>query len=197
MIITDFLERNARLYGSEVSLVEINPSEERDRAVTWREFNLIESNSHNVPYRREMTWRDFDRRANRFANLLLSRGVKRGTKVGILLMNCLEWLPIYFGVLKSGCIAVPMNFRYASDEIKYCVELADVEILIFGEEFISRMNVIADSLSSVKMFYVGDGGPDYTENCLALLNFCSSSAPPVALSEDDDAAIYFSSGTTG
>lgn len=197
MVITDFLERNARLYGSEVSLVEINPSEERDRAVTWREFNLIESNSQNVPYRREMTWRDFDRRANRFANLLLSRGVKRGTKVGILLMNCLEWLPIYFGVLKSGCIAVPMNFRYASDEIKYCVELADVEILIFGEEFISRMNVIADSLSSVKMFYVGEGGPDYTENCLALLNFCSSSAPPVALSEDDDAAIYFSSGTTG
>ncbi|MGN0569671.1 MAG: class I adenylate-forming enzyme family protein [Candidatus Fimenecus sp.] len=197
MIITDFLERNARLYGSEISLVEINPSEERDRAVTWREFNLIESNSHNVPYRREMTWRDFDRRANRFANLLLSRGVKKGTKVGILLMNCLEWLPIYFGVLKSGCIAVPMNFRYASDEIKYCVELADVEILIFGEEFISRINVIADSLSSVKMFYVGEGGPDYTENCLALLNFCSSSAPPVALSEDDDAAIYFSSGTTG
>ena len=79
MVITDFLERNARLYGSEVSLVEINPSEERDRAVTWREFNLIESNSQNVPYRREMTWRDFDRRANRFANLLLSRGVKRGT----------------------------------------------------------------------------------------------------------------------
>ena len=197
MVITDFLERNARLYGSEVSLVEINPSEERDRAVTWREFNLIESNSQNVPYRREMTWRDFDRRANRFANLLLSRGVKRGTKVGILLMNCLEWLPIYFGVLKSGCIAVPMNFRYASDEIKYCAELADVEILIFGEEFISRMNVIADSLSGVKMFYVGEGGPDYTENCLALLNFCSSSAPPVALSEDDDAAIYFSSGTTG
>lgn len=197
MVITDFLERNARLYGSEVSLVEINPSEERDRAVTWREFNLIESNSQNVPYRREMTWRDFDRRANRFANLLLSRGVKRGTKVGILLMNCLEWLPIYFGVLKSGCIAVPMNFRYASDEIKYCAELADVEILIFGEEFISRMNVIADSLSSVKMFYVGEGGPDYTENCLALLNFCSSSAPPVALSENDDAAIYFSSGTTG
>ena len=197
MVITDFLERNARLYGSEVSLVEINPSEERDRAVTWREFNLIESNSQNVPYRREMTWRDFDRRANRFANLLLSRGVKRGTKVGILLMNCLEWLPIYFGVLKSGCIAVPMNFRYASDEIKYCAELADVEILIFGEEFISRMNVIADGLSGVKMFYVGEGGPDYTENCLALLNFCSSSAPPVALSEDDDAAIYFSSGTTG
>ena len=36
MIITDLLERNAKLYGSETALVEINPSEERDMAVTWR-----------------------------------------------------------------------------------------------------------------------------------------------------------------
>ena len=112
MLITELLERNARLYGSETALAEINPSEERDRAVTWRDFNLIESSCEYMPYRREMTWKDFDRRANRFANLLLSRSVKRGTKVAILLMNCLEWLPLYFGILKAGCIAVPMNFRY-------------------------------------------------------------------------------------
>ena len=87
MIITDLLERNARLYGQEISLVEINPSEERDRAETWWEFNLIESADQDAPYRREMSWKDFDRRANRFANLLLSRGVKKGTKVAILLMN--------------------------------------------------------------------------------------------------------------
>ena len=117
MIITDFLERNARLYGGEVSLVEINPSEERDKAVTWWDFNLIESASPDAPYRREISWKDFDRRANRFANLLLSRGLKKGTKVAILLMNCLEWLPVYFGILKAGCLAVPMNFRYSSDEI--------------------------------------------------------------------------------
>ena len=119
MIITEYLERNARLYGAESALVEINPSDERDQATTWRELNLIASAHPDDPYRREMTWKDFDRRANRFANLLLSRGIKRGTKVAILLMNCLEWLPIYFGVLKAGCIAVPMNFRYSSDEIKY------------------------------------------------------------------------------
>ena len=74
MVITDLLERNARLYGSEVALVEVNPSEERDSAVTWREASLIES-ANDAPYRREMTWSDFDRKANRFANLLLSRGI--------------------------------------------------------------------------------------------------------------------------
>ncbi|MGM9600071.1 MAG: class I adenylate-forming enzyme family protein [Faecousia sp.] len=198
MVITDFLERNARLYGSESCLVEINPSEERDKAVTWWDFNLIESASPDTPYRREMTWKDFDRRANRFANLLLSRGLKKGTKVGILLMNCIEWLPIYFGILKSGCIAVPMNFRYASDEIQYCLDLADVEVLVFGPEFVSRMDAIVGSIPGVKMlFFVGANGPDYTEDCLTLMNYCSSSAPPVELKEEDDAAIYFSSGTTG
>ena len=198
MIITDFLEKNARLYGSETALVEINPSEERDKAVTWWDFNLIESAGQDAPYRREMSWADFDRRANRFANLLLSRGLKKGTKVAILLMNCLEWLPVYFGILKAGCIAVPMNFRYASDEIKYCLELADVDVLVFGPEFISRMDAIADDIPTVKtLFFVGKNGPAYTEDCLALQGFCSSSAPPVAMTEEDDAVIYFSSGTTG
>ena len=198
MIITDFLERNARLYGQETALVEINPSEERDKAVTWWDFNLIESASGDAPYRRELSWKDFDRRANRFANLLLSRGLKKGTKVAVLLMNCLEWLPIYFGILKAGCLAVPMNFRYSSDEIKYCLDLADVEVLVFGPEFVTRMDAIQDQIPGLKMqFFVGRNGPDYTEDCLRLMGFCSSSAPPIALEETDDAAIYFSSGTTG
>ena len=198
MVITDFLEKNARLYGSETALVEINPSEERDRVTSWREFNLIESTKSDIPYRREITWAEFDRKANRFANLLLSRGLKKGDKVAILLMNCIEWLPIYFGILKAGCIAVPMNFRYASDEIKYCAELADVDVLIFGPEFVSRMEPIHNSLERIKMFfYVGKTKPDYAEDCMHLTDFCSSNPPPVALCETDDAAIYFSSGTTG
>ncbi len=198
MVITELLERNARLYGGETALVEINPSEERDKAVTWREASLIESALPDAPYRRELSWKDFDRRANRFANLLLSRGIQRGTKVGILLMNCLEWLPLYFGILKAGCVAVPMNFRYSSEEIRYCLDLADVEVLVFGPEFIGRMDVIAEEIPGVRtMFFVGRNGPSYTEDCCRLMGFCSSSAPPVALEEEDYAAIYFSSGTTG
>ncbi len=197
MVITDLLERNARLYGSEVALVEVNPSEERDSAVTWREASLIES-ANDAPYRREMTWSDFDRKANRFANLLLSRGIKKGTKVAILLMNSLEWLPIYFGILKAGCLAVPLNFRYSGEEIKYCLELADCEVLVFGPEFTGRMDTVYEELPMVKtMLFVGKEKPQYTENCEELMTYCSTSAPPVALEEDDFAAIYFSSGTTG
>ena len=197
MVITELLERNSRLYGAECALVEINPSESRDKAVTWREASLIEG-SQDAPYRREMSWHSFDRRANRIANLLLSRGLKRGTKVGILMMNCLEYLPIYFGILKAGCIVVPMNFRYSSEEIAYCLDLADVEVLIFGPEFIERMDAIQDRIPKVRyQFFVGKNGPSYTENLFGLMYYFSIEPPPVLFTEDDFAAIYFSSGTTG
>ena len=62
MVITELLERNARLYGGETALVEINPSEERDRAATWREYSLIERSRPDEPYRREMTWGQFDKK---------------------------------------------------------------------------------------------------------------------------------------
>ena len=198
MVITDFLEKNARLYGDETALVEINPSEERDNAVTWRDFSLIENTSPDVPYRREINWRQFDEKANRFANLLLSRGIKKGQKVAILLMNCLEWLPIYFGILKSGALAVPMNFRYSGDEIDYCLELADVDVLVFGPEFIERLETVPAALERLKYrFFVGRGVPAFAESYLELVTYTSTKAPPVMLDEEDHAAIYFSSGTTG
>ena len=109
MIITELLERNARIAGSEVALTELNPSI-RPRKESWTEFNLIEEGT-DPRVRREMTWGEFDAKANRVANLLISCGVKKDDKIAILLMNCLEWLPIYFGVLKTGAIAVPMNYR--------------------------------------------------------------------------------------
>lgn len=198
MVITDLLERNARLYGAETALVEINPSEERDRAKTWREFSLIENTRPDLPYRREMNWSQFDKKANRFANLLLSRGIEKGQKVGILLMNCLEWLPVYFGALKAGAIAVPMNFRYSADEIAYCADLADVEVLVFGPEFTERVQAVLPQLSRVKyFFYVGKKPPEFAEDCFHRMGFCANTVPPVSLTEDDLAAIYFSSGTTG
>ncbi len=199
MPITEFLERNARFHGNDICLVEINPANQPDKNTTWREYNLIEP-SEDACYRREMSWQDFDRRANRFANLLLSRGVKRGDKVAILLMNCLEWLPIYFGILKAGAIVVPMNYRYASDEIKYCLDLSDSRILVFGPEFTTRVDAVLPELGAITdFFYVGnqEDTPDYATNFARMISYCSSNCPPVELNDDEDAAIYFSSGTTG
>ncbi len=197
MTIVDVLEQNSRSYGDEVCLVEINPEVKEIRRVTWKEYELIEPNPM-THYRREITWRVFDEKANRFANLLISRGIKKGDKVAILLMNCLEWLPIYFGIMKTGALAVPLNFRYAPDEIQYCVEKAEADVLVFGPEFIGRVEEIADEISRNRLlFFVGDNCPTFAEDYASLTSNCSSVAPKVHLTEQDDAAIYFSSGTTG
>ena len=123
MPITEFLEKNAREFPNDISLVEINPEIKETRRVTWKEFELIEPNP-KTSYRREISWSVFNEKANRFANLLLQRGIKKGDKVAILMMNSLEWLPIYFGILKTGALAVPLNFRYSADEIEYCAVAA-------------------------------------------------------------------------
>lgn len=197
MPITQFLEDNVKKYPNDICLVEVNPEIQEKRRVTWRDYELIEANpiSH---YRREITWHVFDEKANRFANLLLERGIKKDDKVAILLMNCLEWLPIYFGILKTGALAVPLNFRYDSDEIKYCLDLAEADVLVFGPEFIGRIENIADDIITNRLlFFVGDSCPYFAESYDSLTANCSSITPDITLTDDDNAAIYFSSGTTG
>src|SRR5574344_1699281 len=172
MPITEILEDNCRKAGNEIALVEINPEVKEVRRVTWKEYELIETNP-TTHYRREISWKVFNEKANRFANLLLSRGVQKGDKVAILLMNCLEWLPIYFGILKTGALAVPLNFRYASDEIEYCVNLAEVDILVFGPEFIGRVEEIAEKISKNRLlFYVGENCPTFAESYNSLTANC-------------------------
>jgi len=197
MPITEFLSRNAKLYGNEKCLTEINLDLQKSHNVIWREYELIENNPAGE-YRREMTWRVFDEKANRLANLLIKRGIKKGDKVAILLMNCLEWLPIYFGILKAGAVAVPLNFRYTAEEIKYCLDLSDSCALIFGPEFIGRLEAIYDQIPKVKMLlFAGEGRPSFAESYDRLTANCCSEDPQVEITDDDDAAIYFSSGTTG
>ena len=195
--ISKILERNADKWPDDVALVEINPQELEARHTTWREYSLIESSPVEA-FRSEITWREFEDQANRFANLLLSLGYRKGDKIAILLMNCLEWLPVYFGVLKAGCMAVPLNFRYTAEEIKYCLELSDAKALVIGPEFTGRVEQIIDRIPQVrKSFYVGDDCPSFSVPFRNLTDGASAARPNIELGPNDEAAIYFSSGTTG
>ena len=197
MVITDILDNNAKLYAGEVALVEINPMFEPQSRITWRDYALMQPEP-GQPFRREITWEQFWKRANRFANLLLSRGCHKGDKVAILMMNSIEWLPIYFGILKAGAVAVPLNYRYTADEIKYCLDKSDSTMVIFGPEFIGRMEAISDRIPRVRnLFYVGEDCPAFADSYDKMIAYCTSRQPDVTLTEDDDGAIYFSSGTTG
>ena len=195
--IVDMLRANAAARPNDIALVEVNPERHENRHITWRDYDLVETTDEQ-PFRREISWAVFDEKANRFANLLLSRGVHRGDKVAILLYNCIEWLPIYFGILKTGATVVPLNFRYSADEIEYCLAKADVNVLVLGPEFIGRVEDIVPRVQAGRLlFFVGDDCPTWAEPYYELAALCSSSDPNVAFGRDDEAAIYFSSGTTG
>ena len=197
MTIVHLLERNARDWPDDSALIEINPDQPETRRVTWHDFELVEPTGRSRHYRREITWAVFNEKANRVANMLKSHGIGPGSKVAILLMNCIDWLPIYFGILKTGALAVPMNFRYAANEIQYCLNLSESNMMIFGPEFIGRVEEIADQIPNISLVYLGAGCPTFADDLNELINESSSIFPECKLTEEDDAAIYFSSGTTG
>ena len=79
--------------------------------------------------------------------------------------------------MKTGALAVPFNFRYSAEEIQYCADLAEVQVLVFGPEFIGRIETVADKLSKGRLLiYVGDNCPTFAESYreLAALLFCAA-----------------------
>ena len=197
MPLTEILQKNADFYPNDVALVEINPKLENKSLMTWRDYSLIMTDPTEA-YRREMTWSKSNKDANRIANLLLPRGIKKGDKAAVLMMNCIEWLPVYFGILKTGAVVVPLNYRYTAEEIKYCVDKADADYIVFGPEFVGRIEDIYAKVPHVKMWiYDGEQCPSFAEDLRTLMTYCSTKAPQVKLTDEDDGAIYYSSGTTG
>lgn len=180
MLITEILARNARVYGKEVALIE------RDSAKNTR---------------KEISWEEFDTEANRVANALIAKGIKKGDKVVHLMMNCLEWLPVYFGILRTGAWAVPLNFRFAAEDIKYCTEIAEAKAILFGEEFIDRVNDIKKAIDKTVSNYIFVGPeellPDYAESYADFLLSGKESDPKIEIAITNSAALYFTSGTTG
>lgn len=177
MLITEILARNARMYGNEVALIEREPEK---------------------GIRREMTWKEFDDQANKFANALIKKGIKKGDKVIHLMMNSLEWLPAYFGILRTGAWAVPLNFRFSADDILYCARIVNAKAMIYGEQFIDRIETIREDLETIEdYFFVGEATPRGTENFKDVLARSDITPPMVEIRYEDEAGLYFTSGTTG
>jgi acyl-CoA synthetase (AMP-forming)/AMP-acid ligase II len=174
--IGEILARNARLYPNDVALIERVPAEGK---------------------RREITWKQFDEEANRFANVLLKKGIKKGDKVIHLMMNSLDWLIAYFGIVRTGAWAVPLNFRFTGTDIQYCCDVAEPTCMVYSEEFIDRVNGIKDNLPVKHYLFVGKEIPSYAESFEKLLEKSSSTPPTIPIGYDDPCGLYFTSGTTG
>lgn len=177
MTIAEMLARNARVYPTDSALIELKPSQK---------------------IRREITWKVFDERANRLANALTARGVGKGDKVIHLMMNSINWLEAYFGIIRTGAWAVPLNFRFTSGDIKYCADIAKAKVMILGQEFAERIEAIRPQLPTIKDYiFVGQNPPRAMESFEDVISGASPKPPAVALDDDDGCGLYFTSGTTG
>jgi acyl-CoA synthetase (AMP-forming)/AMP-acid ligase II len=177
MTITEMLARNARLYPKATALIEITPSKNLRRAITWKEF---------------------DDNANRFANALIARGIKKGDVVIHLMMNSIKWLEAYFGILKTGAMAAPLNFRFISRQIKYCVDIAEPKIMVLDQDFSDRVEPIRKEMPTIKKYiFLGDKIPAGMEAFDDVMAKSSPAAPDIKLGGEDEAGLYFTSGTTG
>ena len=177
MTITEILARNARLTPDAIALVEITPSKNHRKVITWKEF---------------------DERANQVANALIARGIKKGDVVMHLMMNSINWLEAYFGILKTGAMAAPLNFRFIARQIKYCVDIAEPKIMILDQDFTDRIAEIRNQMPTVKSYiFVGEKPPHGMETYEDVLAKASPLPPKVELTGEDNAGLYFTSGTTG
>jgi len=175
--IADMLAQNATKYPDDTALIELKPSK-------------------NI--RKEITWREFDERSNRIANALMDRGIKKGDKVIHWMMNSINWLEAYFGIIRTGAWAVPLSFRFTSNELKYCADIAEAKTMIIGEEFIERVNNAPSQLPTINNYIVvGQNPPKDMDDFEDMISNSPSEPVNIELTDEDGCGLYFSSGTTG
>jgi len=177
MTITEMLARNKRMYPGDTALIELKQSQ---------------------GLRKEITWQEFDERVNRVANALISRGVRKGDKVLHWMLNSINWLEAYFGILRTGAWAVPLNFRFTADDFKYCADIAEAKVMILGEQFTDRVEAVRSQLPTIKDYIlVGQPLPKGMEGFEKVIEEASPQPVEVELKEEDECGLYFTSGTTG
>ena len=129
MPITEILAKNAREFTNDVCLVEVNPQLEEKSRRTWKEYSLIEAGTENA-LRRELTWGKFDKKANRFANLLLTRGIKKGDKVLLILKRNYEYWYVAPALHKLGAVMIPATNLLVEHDFSYRFKAAGVSAII-------------------------------------------------------------------
>jgi acyl-CoA synthetase (AMP-forming)/AMP-acid ligase II len=177
MNISEMLSRNARMCPNDTALIELKPSNEA---------------------RREISWRQFDDGVNRLANTLTERGVKKGDRVLHWMLNSISWLEAYFGIIRTGAWVVPLNFRFTADDFKYCADIAEAKVMILGEQFIDRVESVRAELPGIKHYILdGQPRPEYMEDLERVIGDSSHHPVEMELKNEDGCGLYFTSGTTG
>jgi fatty-acyl-CoA synthase len=160
-----------------------------------------------------LTYRQLDERANRFANHLAAAGIPTGAHVGILSYNRAEWAEAMIGCYKARTVPVNLNYRYVAPELRYVIDNADLELLVFERGLSSLVAAALDGFEPARplqLVVVEDGsgpgdapgsdapstgalGATPYEDALA----AASPGRPVGPRSPDDIYVLYTGGTTG
>lgn len=145
---------------------------------------------------RRFTFRETNERVNRLANALLQQGFTKGERAVILSLDCNEYLETLYALAKIGAVAVPINYMLNPKDMIYMCNNAGATLMFVGKGYHQTADNMKKDLASVKRF-VSFVPVEGMENYDALLGSAGSEEPAVQISDHDNVAICYTSGTTG
>ncbi len=148
-----------------------------------------------VEEERRITFRRFHARTEALAAGLQERGLRAGQRVAVLNHNSIELVEAYFGIMKAGGVAVPINVRLSPREVSTIIDDAEPSFLLAGADYLDKASPDELAYRGTRVFVMGGertGLPGYEE----LLSGPAESAEP-DVSDDDLAMLIYTSGTTG
>lgn len=179
------------------------------RRFHWREQMSIalsleqsyQKHSHHlcvVEGDQRLTYGQVEERVNRLARALAGMGVKRGHRVGILQINCFQYVEILYAIAKIGAIFVSLNFRLRGQEISYIMNNAGAKVLILGDRYADLIQSIRGQLPWVENYLcIGQPAANMKGYETLLSSHSPAPFPSTLVSEDETACIMYTSGTTG
>jgi crotonobetaine/carnitine-CoA ligase len=184
----------------------------REDPTTWVLVEVLRRRAQEHPDRDYLRFADgpwlgygeVNARANRVANALIARGVRPGESVSVLLPNCEEFVPVWFGILKAGAVMSPINTAYKGDFLSWTINLVESRTLVIADAYLDRLALVAGDLPRLERVVVmatgAREGPDPAlawEPLEALTEASDAEPGGIEYSWTDDARIMFTSGTTG
>ena len=118
-------------------LAEETPPPRRAFASLLREQAVAHSEAEAlVAGGTRLTYRALEEQSRLTARALLALGVKRGGHVGILMGNTAEWVVLFYAAARIGAVTVPVNTRFKTGELEYCLGQAEIRHLFYVERFL-------------------------------------------------------------
>jgi acyl-CoA synthetase (AMP-forming)/AMP-acid ligase II len=136
-------------------------------------------------------------RVNRLSNALLELGLQKGDRIGMLQVNCPQYIETYFATAKIGCIFVPLNFRAKGDEISYMLNNAEAKLVLVGDRYADMVSGMMPDLTSTKQYISIEGGKPGMLNYEELISSASPEEVFVDIEDDDITILMYTAGTTG